>query len=344
MANTKRRLADQCNVKVKTKDFHLPHFQRPKRFESDNDYMRYLCEIRFYEVRYRIPARADGVWVHEDNPPRPEDGFIAIDKVTGRQGDKVSRAGLATSNQQLATNAIPVSRPPSPVCLDDDTPVKLTALSSLALPAADTHPAMTPRRLRERLEFELQTIIGMGFSAYMLIVWDLLRYCREAGIWWNIRGSAAGSMVSHTLMLTNIEPVSNDLYFERFLNPERVSMPDIDMDFPDDQRYKLVDYTIEKYGREQVAQIITFGTMQARAALKDVGRVTDVPLGEVNRLTSLGTNTPGKPVNLREALEQVPALKQLCDEPHLKQLYKTSPSGGGQCSQRGHPRGGCGDC
>ena len=306
IANTKR-IADQCNVKVKTKDFHLPHFKRPQRFASDNEYLRYLCEVGF-EVRYGIPARADGVWVHEDNPPQAEDGFIAV--ADGRR------------KTEDVKSAISVSRPPSPVCLDDDSPVKLTTLSPLALPSADTHPAMTPRRLRERLDFELNTIIGMGFSAYMLIVWDLIRFCREAGIWWNVRGSAAGSMVSHVLMLTNIEPVSNDLYFERFLNPERVTMPDIDMDFPDDQRNRLVDYTIEKYGREQVAQIITFGTMQARAALKDVGRVTEVPLGEVNRLTSLVPNTPGKPVNLREALEQVPALKQLYDEEaHLKELY-----------------------
>lgn len=203
----------------------------------------------------------------------------------------------------------------------NETPIDMSQRSSLALSTAN-NPNMTPSALRARLNYELSVIIEMGFATYFLIVWDLIRFCREAGIWWNVRGSAAGSIVSYVLGLTQIEPVSNDLLFERFLNPGRVSMPDIDMDFPDDQRHMLVDYTIEKYGKDQVAQIITFGTMQARAAIKDVARVLDLPPGEATRLTSLVPAIPGKPVSLAEALEQVPELKELYEsEPHLKELY-----------------------
>ncbi len=202
-----------------------------------------------------------------------------------------------------------------------EAPIDLGQRSPLSLSTA-SNPNMTPSALRQRLKYELSIIAEMGFASYFLIVHDLIDFCRREGIWWNVRGSAAGSVVSYVLGLTQIEPVSNDLLFERFLNPGRVSMPDIDLDFPDDQRGKLVAYTIQKYGKDQVAQIITFGTMAARAALKDVGRVLDVPLGEVSRLTSLVPAIPGKPVSLTEALEQVPDLKSLYEsEPHLQELY-----------------------
>lgn len=295
-------IANKCNVSLKTKTFHLPIFERPKPFPDDNAFMRYLCEVGF-EERYGIPARADGTWVS-----RTPDGTQMLD-------DELLRYAMCG---QSATYKIPLSD----YYTDEDTPIKLTKLSPLALASADSSPTMTPRRLRERFEFEINTIVSMGFCSYMVIVWDLIRFCREKGIWWDVRGSAAGSVISHTLMMTNIEPVSNDLFFERFLNPERVSMPDIDMDFPDDQRHMLVDYTIEKYGKEKVAQIITFGTMAARAALKDVGRVMDIPLTEVTRMTSLVPAVPGKPVNLKQALEDVPDLKNIYNsEETLRKLY-----------------------
>jgi DNA polymerase-3 subunit alpha len=214
-----------------------------------------------------------------------------------------------------------ISNPQSPISPSDE-PIDLTVRSPLALPNSIGNPTLRPSALRQRLSYELSVITEMGFATYFLIVWDLIRFARENGIWWNVRGSAAGSMVSHVLGLTNIEPVSNDLLFERFLNPGRVSMPDIDMDFPDDQRNRLVDYTIKTYGKEQVAQIITFGTMAARASLKDVARVLDLPLSEVSRMTSLVPAIPGKPVSLKEALEQVPDLKKIYDsEEHLRDLY-----------------------
>ncbi len=160
-----------------------------------------------------------------------------------------------------------------------------------------------------RLDYELDVIHRMGFDAYFLIVWDLCRHAAEHGIWYNTRGSGAASIVAYTLFVTLIDPLKHNLLFERFLNTGRVSMPDIDLDFPDDRRAEMLEYVVQKYGQEKVAQIITFGTMGARAALRDVARVMDIPLPEVDRIAKLVPNIPGKPVTLAQALEQVPDLK-----------------------------------
>ncbi|MBE0696722.1 MAG: DNA polymerase III subunit alpha, partial [Anaerolineaceae bacterium] len=179
--------------------------------------------------------------------------------------------------------------------------------------------------LRERLEYELEVIHQMGFDAYFLIVWDLCRYAREEGIWYNARGSAAGSMVAYTLDITLVEPVHHGLIFERFLNPGRISMPDIDLDFQDDLRPKMLEYCANKYGDDRVAQIITFGTLGAKAAIRDVGRVMDIPLAEVDRVAKLIPGFSGKSASIAEALEQVPELKKLYDETeYLKDLIDTA--------------------
>jgi DNA polymerase-3 subunit alpha len=178
---------------------------------------------------------------------------------------------------------------------------------------------------RERLDYELGIINQMGFDAYFLIVWDLCRFAQEQGIWYNARGSAAGSIVAYCLEITLVDPIEHGLIFERFLNPGRVSMPDIDLDFQDDLRYKLLEYTADKYGRDKVAQIITFGTLGARAAIRDVGRVLDIPLPEVDRVAKLVPAIPGKPVTIPEALEQVSELKQVYDETsYLQELIDTA--------------------
>jgi len=179
--------------------------------------------------------------------------------------------------------------------------------------------------VQTRLEYELGVIHRMGFDAYFLIVWDLCRHARERGIWYNTRGSGAGSIVAYTLFITLIDPLKHQLLFERFLNPGRVSMPDIDLDFPDDRRAEMLEYAVQKYGHNKVAQIITFGTMGARAALRDVGRVMDIPLPEVDRIAKMVPNIPGKPVTLREALEKVPDLKAAYEQfPHLRELIDTA--------------------
>ena len=177
----------------------------------------------------------------------------------------------------------------------------------------------------ERLEYELGVIHEMGFDDYFLIVWDLCEAARERDIWWNVRGSGAGSVVAYTLGITNVDPFRNRLMFERFLNPSRVNMPDIDLDYPDDRREELIAYTVERYGADHVTQIITFGTLGARAAIRDVGRALDVPLGEVDQVARLIPNQPGKPVSIAQALQSVPDLREMYEStPYIKRLLDTA--------------------
>ena len=152
--------------------------------------------------------------------------------------------------------------------------------------------------IRERLDFELFTIKTMGFAGYFLIVSDFIRAGRELGVFVGPgRGSAAGSVVAYCIGITNIDPIKYNLLFERFLNPDRKSMPDIDTDFDDDGRQKVIDYVVEKYGKNQVAQIVTFGTMAAKMSIKDVARVLDLPLAEANMLAKLVPDKPGTNLN-----------------------------------------------
>lgn len=180
-------------------------------------------------------------------------------------------------------------------------------------------------KIRERLEHELGIIHKMGFDAYFLIVWDLCRFARERGIWYNARGSAAGSMVAYALEITLVEPLEQGLIFERFLNPGRVSMPDVDLDFQDDRRSEMLEYCANKYGSDHVAQIITFGTLGARAAIRDVGRVKDVPLSEVDRVTKMIPAIQGKTTTLQEILNQVPEFKEVYESAdYLRDLIDTA--------------------
>ena len=137
----------------------------------------------------------------------------------------------------------------------------------------------------QRLAREIDIIRQMQFPGYFLIVWDFIRYAKERNIPVGPgRGSAAGSLVAYALSITDIDPLANELLFERFLNPERISLPDIDIDFCMNRRGEVIDYVTQKYGRDQVAQIITFGTMAAKAAIKDSGRAMDIPYAEVERI------------------------------------------------------------
>ncbi|MGI6004724.1 MAG: DNA polymerase III subunit alpha [Christensenellales bacterium] len=146
---------------------------------------------------------------------------------------------------------------------------------------------ITPE-LRERMQYELSTIGDMGFTDYFLIVWDFIRYAKENGIMVGPgRGSAAGSLVSYCLDITTVDPIRYELLFERFLNPDRITMPDIDIDFCYERRQEVIDYVVDKYGKDKVAQIITFGTMAARAVIRDVGRALNIPYAEVDRIAKM---------------------------------------------------------
>lgn len=166
------------------------------------------------------------------------------------------------------------------------------------------------RGVEERLAYELGVIERMGYSDYFLIVWDFIRFAHEHGIATGPgRGSSAGSLVAYVLRITNVDPIEYKLLFERFLNPERVSMPDIDIDFSDERRDEVIEYVVRKYGSDRVAQIITFGTMAAKAAVRDVGRVLNLPYNDVDRAAKLIPNQLG--ITLEEALELSPELKAL---------------------------------
>lgn len=174
--------------------------------------------------------------------------------------------------------------------------------------------------VRERLEYELSLVHQMGFDDYFLIVHDFVAFAKNSGILVGPgRGSAAGSIIAYVLRITDIDPLRYGLLFERFLNPERVSMPDIDIDFADNRREEVLEYVVKKYGKDRVAQIITYGTMAARAAVRDVGRALAIPYGEVDVVAKLIPGRPG--IKLKEALEEQPELKDLYDaNPSMKKL------------------------
>jgi DNA polymerase-3 subunit alpha len=182
----------------------------------------------------------------------------------------------------------------------------------------------TPEEYEARLNYEIDVIKQMSYSGYFLIVWDFIKYARDNGIPVGPgRGSATGSLVAYAMEITNIDPLQNVLLFERFLNPERVTMPDIDVDFCMNRRGEVIDYVTRKYGREQVAQIITFNTMAAKASIKDCGRALDMPYGDVDRIAKLVPATVG--MTLDRALEDVPDLRKVYDsDKQVRELIDTA--------------------
>ncbi len=204
---------------------------------------------------------------------------------------------------------------PAPFSLDDyfehtvreGFAARLPRLRALAAAGALRH---TIAEYEARLSYEIDVIKRMRYPGYFLIVWDFIRYAREQGIPVGPgRGSAAGSLVAYCLRITDVDPLQFDLIFERFLNPERVSLPDIDIDFCERRRGEVIEYVTRKYGRENVAQIITFGTMKARAVVRDVGRVLDIPFADVDRVAK--AIPPTLDMTLDKALEENPALRDL---------------------------------
>src|SRR5476649_4704 len=183
------------------------------------------------------------------------------------------------------------------------------------LASAGVAEGHTVDEYRERLDFEIGVIAGMKYPGYFLIVADFIQWAKKKGIPVGPgRGSGAGSLVSYALTITDLDPIRFGLLFERFLNPERVSMPDFDIDFCQDRRDEVIRYVQERYGRDQVAQIITFGTLQARGVLRDVGRVLEMPYGQVDRLCKLVPQNPAHPVTLAAAIASEPKLQAFRDE------------------------------
>ncbi len=218
--------------------------------------------------------------------------------------------------------------------LDDATDWQPTADEYLAQICEDgllarygTERVASDAALRERLEYELGVITKMGFASYFLIVWDFIKYARDRDIPVGPgRGSAVGSLVAYSLRITDLDPIKFDLIFERFLNPDRISMPDIDTDFCVERRDEVIAYVTEKYGKDRVAQIVTFGTMAARAAVRDAGRALAVPLPDVDRVAKLIPSGPGG-LSIEKALEQIPELRMQYDNsPIVRKLLDTASS------------------
>ncbi|HEV2878896.1 MAG TPA: DNA polymerase III subunit alpha [Candidatus Eremiobacteraceae bacterium] len=199
----------------------------------------------------------------------------------------------------------------------------LRALCEDGLRARYGEPAAEQRK---RLDDELAIISRMGYASYFLIVWDFIRYAREQGIPVGPgRGSAPGSIVAYALAISDVDPLRYNLFFERFLNPDRISMPDIDTDFCFERRDEVIDYVTKKYGADRVAQIVTFGTMAARAAVRDVGRVMGVPLPDVDRIAKLIPNIPTNPVSIQQAIDSVPELTSAYQrDPQARKLLDTA--------------------
>ncbi|MEA2775442.1 MAG: polymerase subunit alpha, partial [Acetobacteraceae bacterium] len=220
-------------------------------------------------------------------------------------------AAMAETRKPL----LPVCPKVRPGASEDET-VRAMAMEGLQrrmdAAAAD---AATRETYRARLEYELSVIANMGFSGYFLIVADFIQWSKAQGIPVGPgRGSGAGSVAAWALTITDLDPLRFNLLFERFLNPERVSMPDFDIDFCQEGRDRVIDYVRNEYGSDRVAQIITFGKLQARAAVRDVGRVLGLPYGQVNKVAELIPNNPAKPVTLQQAVEGEPRLQALRDE------------------------------
>ena len=178
------------------------------------------------------------------------------------------------------------------------------------------------KELQERLQYELDTISNMGYVDYFLIVWDFIKYARDHEIMVGPgRGSAAGSLVSYTLGITKLDPIKYSLLFERFLNPERISMPDIDIDFCFERRQEVIDYVVEKYGKDRVVQIVTFGTMAARNVLRDVGRVLAMPYSQVDTVAKMIPVEQNRPLTIEQALKRNPEFSKVYQEdPEIKNL------------------------
>ncbi len=301
-----QRIADRCNVEIEFGVTKLPHFDVPQGYDSWT-YLNKLC-------RDGMEKRYPGIFDDETGGEPP--------------GTENSAAGLPDQEKAAFCNETG-GEPPGTDIKDAGPPgTEISAAGppgaerSSPVPASAGDPSgqgeksfsgLSAKKLRARLDYELGTIRQMGYVDYFLIVWDYINFSRENGIMVGPgRGSAAGSIVAYSLGITDIDPIRYNLLFERFLNPERVSMPDIDVDFGFERRGEVIDYVTRKYGKDRVMQIITFGTMAARGVIRDVGRVMDLPYGFVDSISKMVPQELG--ITLEKALKMSPDLRGLYEK------------------------------
>ena len=292
------------------------------KFFSDEFYVKSAQEMR--ELFADVPEACDNTLaiVKRIDMKIPERIFYLPDYPVPRTPATDVAGVLAGSAADLGSDA----SPDRTVEMNADDYLRLICEAGLVA-RYGAERAKNDAALRERLEYELGVIVEMGFSSYFLIVWDFIKYARDRDIPVGPgRGSAVGSVVSYCLRITDLDPIKFKLIFERFLNPERISMPDIDTDFCVERRDEVIAYVTEKYGKERVAQIVTFGTMAARAAVRDAGRALAVPLPDVDRVAKLIPSGPSG-LSIKAALEQIPELKSLYDgSPQMRKLIDTANS------------------
>ncbi len=305
-------------------------------FESPDD----------YEAHDALLCIADGRYVVEDDRRRvtPDHHFKSVDEMVALFADLPEAINNTVEIAQRCHARSPARKPILPrfVVSKAAKPAKANK-DQLAVEAAElkrqaeqglkqrlkTNPladGFTKKDYLDRLAFELDIIAGMKFPGYFLIVADFIQWAKSHGIPVGPgRGSGAGSVVAWSLTITDLDPLRFGLLFERFLNPERVSMPDFDIDFCQERRDEVIQYVQDKYGADRVAQIITHGKLQARAVLRDVGRVLQMPYGQVDRLCKLVPNNPANPVTLQEAIEGEPKFQEEADrEPIVERLLEIS--------------------
>jgi DNA polymerase III subunit alpha len=285
-------VAEKCNLEIEFGKLHYPVFHPPEHFTREG-YLRHLLVDGLLR-RYGIHARTEG------------HGFV-VERINDPQRLPTYRQDQSPKSE-VQTSEIDSQAPANPSSVRPDAARSPHhATGDLSDPAV----AAALKEVIDRLQLELKVIEKTGFLSYFLIVGDFIRYGREQGIPCSARGSAAGSIVTYLLGISNVCPIRYGLLFERFLNPERVNPPDIDIDFADDRRADVIEYVREKYGRDAVAQIITFGTLGAKSVVRDVGRVMGLTFGECDRLAKM------IPQDLKMTLEK--ALKQSLE---LKQAYE----------------------
>ncbi|NJD04083.1 MAG: DNA polymerase III subunit alpha [Ruminiclostridium sp.] len=281
------RISERCNVELEFNKLHLPEFRVEGGIEPF-EYLRKLC----YE----------GLAAKQKQGTKQGDGSLIPDSNETQDPSLCPTSNLVNETQEPSLRSIASDNSLAPLKVEEPS----------------------CRFSNDRLEYELSVIKQMGYVDYFLIVWDFIKYAKDHGIMVGPgRGAAAGSQVAYSLGITSIDPMKYNLLFERFLNPERISMPDIDIDFCYERRQEVIDYVVSKYGKDRVAQIITFGTMAARAAIRDVGRALDISYGEVDAVAKMIPFQIG--MNIDKALELNPELKlKYEDEERIKELIDTA--------------------
>jgi DNA polymerase-3 subunit alpha len=268
--------------------------------------------LKFHNDEFYLKSKEEMAELFKDHPEALENTAMIADMC----------------NVELEKQSAPMPQPEVPPGMEN-----FEYLRELAVKGLQSR-MKAPEESLQRLEFELDVIKKTGFGDYFLLVREFANATRERDIYFGVRGSAAGSLVSYCIGITDVDPIEYGLTFERFLNPERISMPDVDMDFEDARRDEIIQYVTERFGRDRVAQIITFGTLGAKAAIKDCGRVQGYTPQETDKLTKTIPSLPGW--NLTRAYKEVAEFRQLVDgDPRMKSLFETAKTVEGMARNSG---------